>query len=167
MTKIPVATAAKMAGVQRSTLYRKRDKGGISFDKDENGNNIIDASELLRVYPNAKVESDKTQHVQQSQKQHMLHDATDNKNKLLQQELVFLREKLADKEKQLDEAKEREQDLSKKLDTVIENAAQEKTLLLEDHRNREGVMKQELEKATQEPIERPKRFLGIFPRKTG
>ena len=163
MSKIPVSAAAKMAGVQRSTLYRKNDKGELSFNVDESGNKCIDASELLRVYPNAKITKDD---MQQSQRQQMPQDATSNEYKALERELEYLREKLSDKEKQLDESKEREQDLSKKLDSIIENSAQEKVLLLEDHKQREINLKTELAEATKAPKPPTKRFLGIFPIKS-
>jgi vacuolar-type H+-ATPase subunit I/STV1 len=55
MAKFAIADAANRAGVERTTLYRKMNKGEISAEIDAHGNKVIDASELLRVYPDAKV----------------------------------------------------------------------------------------------------------------
>lgn len=55
MAKFAIADAANRAGVERTTIYRKMNKGEISAEIDAHGNKVIDASELLRVYPDAKV----------------------------------------------------------------------------------------------------------------
>lgn len=162
MTKIPVASA-KMANVQRSTLYRKNEKGDISFEKDASGNNVIDVSELLRIYPNATVDASSTQHNDESQKQQIEQEETIHNTALLEQEIKFLREKLKDKEEQLGKSEKRENDLSQKLDQIIANAAEEKVLLLEDHRDKTQKLEIELEELKRPPenaVEPPKRFLG-------
>lgn len=55
MPLFTVADAAKRAGVERTTLYRKLKKGELSAQSDASGNKFIEASELLRVYPDADV----------------------------------------------------------------------------------------------------------------
>jgi len=53
MPKVSISEAARLAEVERSTLYRKRNKSELSFDTDRKGNTVIDLSELGRVYPDA------------------------------------------------------------------------------------------------------------------
>ena len=48
--KYTVSEAAKIIGATRQTMYRHIEAKGISVEKDENGNQLIDASELMRVY---------------------------------------------------------------------------------------------------------------------
>ena len=49
-SKVNISQAAEMAGVTRATFYRHIDKKGISMEKDEDGNPLVDISELARVY---------------------------------------------------------------------------------------------------------------------
>lgn len=48
--KYTVNQAAKIVGATRQTVYRHIESKPISVEKDENGNQLIDASELIRVY---------------------------------------------------------------------------------------------------------------------
>lgn len=48
--KYTVNQAAKIVGATRQTIYRHIESKPISVEKDENGNQLIDASELIRVY---------------------------------------------------------------------------------------------------------------------
>lgn len=48
--KYSIAESARIAGVTRKTFYKHIDKRGISIEKDENDNPLVDASELIRVY---------------------------------------------------------------------------------------------------------------------
>ena len=50
--KYTVNEAARIVGATRQTIYRHIESKPISVDKDENGNQMIDASELIRVYGN-------------------------------------------------------------------------------------------------------------------
>ncbi|MFN3828408.1 MAG: hypothetical protein ACK4NR_12385 [Micavibrio sp.] len=50
--KYTVNQAAKIVGATRQTIYRHIESKPISVEKDENGNQLIDASELIRVYGN-------------------------------------------------------------------------------------------------------------------
>ena len=51
MAKVSITTAAKLAGVSRSTLYRSYiNKGLLSISKDQKDKRCIDTSELLRVF---------------------------------------------------------------------------------------------------------------------
>ena len=48
--KYTVNQAAKIVGATRQTIYRHIESKPISVEKDDNGNQLIDASELMRVY---------------------------------------------------------------------------------------------------------------------
>ena len=48
--KVSMSKAAKLAGIQRSTLYRHIEEKGISVIKEEGQHPKIDVSELIRVY---------------------------------------------------------------------------------------------------------------------
>jgi len=50
--KYTVNQAAKIVGITRQTIYRHIDSKPISIEKDELGNQLIDAAELIRVYGN-------------------------------------------------------------------------------------------------------------------
>ena len=50
--KYTVSEAAKIVGITRQTIYRHIDTKPLTIEKDENGNQLIDASELMRVYGN-------------------------------------------------------------------------------------------------------------------
>ena len=50
--KYTVIQAAKITGKSRQTIYRHIDAKPISVTQDDDGNQLIDASELIRVYGN-------------------------------------------------------------------------------------------------------------------
>src|SRR3712207_1333384 len=54
-TKLSQVQAAKAAGVSRVTIYRAIKSGRLSVERDEHGSMHIDASELLRVFPDASL----------------------------------------------------------------------------------------------------------------
>lgn len=49
-TRINISQAAKLYGIDRSTIYRDRDQGLISLDKDHKGKPYVELSELIRAY---------------------------------------------------------------------------------------------------------------------
>ncbi len=53
MENMGMAEAARRAGVERSTLYRKAKKGLITLKTGPGGTSRIEIAELLRVYPQA------------------------------------------------------------------------------------------------------------------
>lgn len=50
MAKVGAQRAAELVGKSKSTIQRAMKAGKISFDKDINGRNVIDVSELERVF---------------------------------------------------------------------------------------------------------------------
>lgn len=55
--KVSISEAARRAGVKRTTIYRKVEAGKLSKEIDDDGNPVIDLSELCRVYPSADTDS--------------------------------------------------------------------------------------------------------------
>lgn len=51
--KLSISEAARRAGIQRQTLYRKIKSGAISTVQGDDGQPLIDLSELARVFPSA------------------------------------------------------------------------------------------------------------------
>jgi hypothetical protein len=56
MTKLTQGQAAKAVGVSRTTIWRAMKDGRLSYEKSDDGSFQIDASELLRVFPQANVD---------------------------------------------------------------------------------------------------------------
>jgi transposase-like protein len=136
MSNVTISEAARLAGISRTQLYRGFiNKGKISVTKD-NEKVSIDLSELVRVFPNIKLDTvDTLQEVAES----------DIQNTPEQVGVVtLLREQLSKTEQQLAEAKAREEWLKQQIDEL----RQQQSNLLEN----------KLESS------KPKRkkFLGIF-----
>ena len=55
-TKLTQAQAARAAGVSRTTIWRAIKDGQLSYERVDGKNVLIDASELLRVYPQADLQ---------------------------------------------------------------------------------------------------------------
>jgi excisionase family DNA binding protein len=56
LTKLSQAQAARAAGVSRTTIWRSIKDGQLSYERVDGKNVLIDASELLRVYPHADLQ---------------------------------------------------------------------------------------------------------------
>lgn len=81
--RLSISEAARRAGIQRQTLYRKIKAGAISTVQDGDGQPQIDLSELARVFPAAIAAPASSV------------TAPDNQaDSLLQQEIRHLRERL-------------------------------------------------------------------------
>lgn len=60
MSQFPLAKAARLVGVSRATIYRMATEGKLSVSRTSRGVRIVDAAELLRVFPNARLETKET-----------------------------------------------------------------------------------------------------------
>ena len=97
MPAITITEAARRAGVQRSTLYRKARTGGLSVIKGADGKNRIEMSELLRVYPDAEQgAAPPVNGAQHRSKQHLQQAENVAENASLRRELSLLREQVHD-----------------------------------------------------------------------
>ena len=159
MPLFPVADAARRAGVERTTLYRKLKKGQISGQSDASGNKYIEASELLRVYPDADVSESFATMDQQLQERGIQQRATVNDNRLLQREIEVRDEKI----RALEQERERERrdaqttidDLRLRLDQEAEER-RKLTLILTDQRPQTLVpVAEQQPKVKQRPLARP------------
>jgi hypothetical protein len=105
MAQVSVTKAAGLAGVSRSTFYRSYiNTGKVSVGSDQQGNPVVDTSELLRVFG---VLHDTTE----SQDTEGVRDANDPKTLViseLESELHRVRDILRIREEELHKAEERE-----------------------------------------------------------
>ena len=137
-----VNEAAQIVGITRQTIYRHIDSKPISVIKDDNGNQMIEASELMRVYGSdidfkalsgdkpANVTSNKPQAVTTSNLE--IPTSIDDKIQLAKFEMQIenLRQQL--------EQKDEETDYIKKLLEEEKTERKAANNLLEDHREREN-----------------------------
>jgi len=137
MNKISITQAAKLAGISRQHFYKGYiNTGKISISKDSD-KSYVDSSELLRVFPECKV--DDNNNLQKQTMDDANKDAQDN-------ELVnMLKEQLKKAESQIAQAQEREEWLKQQIDEL----RRQQSNLLENKNSEE------------EPKPR-KKFLGIF-----
>lgn len=135
MPQFGVAEAAKRAGVERTTLYRKLQKGEISATQDSAGTKLIDASELLRVYPDADVLTPLPDVTPP-------HEATEATlavalEPVLQQELQLREQRIKDLERQLEQVRHDKNDVIDDLRRRLDDESQERrrlTAVLTDQR---------------------------------
>jgi hypothetical protein len=82
MTSLSLRSAAELAGVNKSTIFRAIQKGRLSAARTHTGDFAIDPAELLRVYPPKSEQPDER------------HDATELRvrNARLEAEVAALRE---------------------------------------------------------------------------
>lgn len=105
MPKVSISQAAKLAGVSRQHLYKKWITPGlVSVERDGETPPVIDVSELLRVFGTLHGHSQ----VERAQLQEATADEDSLNCRVLKAELAAARSFLAERETQLQEAKERE-----------------------------------------------------------
>lgn len=157
----PSEALEHLEGVSKNALYNDMNNGVLSYTDKKWGKKtrrIIQGAELVRVYQNKfKIQNNiETSQENTIKRPDTLQENTKTsyENKILQQEIDLLKQQLESKSDLLEEVKKSRDDLSMKLDKAQETL-QSQTFLLEHH-----------QKSTQKPVEPPKRFLGIFPRKT-
>lgn len=160
-TKFTAAQALQhLEGVSKKRLYELMNNGALSYEMESSGNStrrVIDGSELARVFSKkftpGNPEETKQETVSPMFQKRNETPETALETSLLKQEITFLRDKINAQEMVIKEAREREQDLSKKLDAA-QDSLQAQTRLLEDSRNRA-------------PTEKRKGFLATLLGKTG
>ena len=57
MARLTISEAIKQSGVARSTFYKKYVKQGLISVSEHDGKKYIDSSELVRVFPDLKIET--------------------------------------------------------------------------------------------------------------
>ncbi|MCK4946593.1 MAG: hypothetical protein KAS59_10075 [Alphaproteobacteria bacterium] len=154
----PSQAIRAIKGMTRKRFYEMLKNGEISYTKEKWGKkerHIVDGSELARVFSSdfkikETTETEKRDNLKQKET-----TETNIENKLLQQKVSFLDEKIQSQNKLLSEATEREKNLLDKLDKT-QSTIDRQTNLIEDLRD----------KPPKKLVEKPKRFLGIFPYKS-
>lgn len=155
---LSLGQAAKETNLSKSTISRAIKEGRLSANKNDNGSYSIDPSELFRVYPpKSNTTVDATEKLDTTQ----LIDYSSING--LQKEIDMLRERLRDKDQHIDTLSSQIEDVQQERDKWHQQVIK-KDVRLEDMRSEEEKLKSALE-AAQKPLEAPKRFLGIFPRK--
>ncbi len=137
--KYSISEAARIAGITRKTFYKHIDKKPISVEKDDNGNKLIDASELIRVYGdkckfehnNVKGDAANSKHVSTgvSIEETVQNKILEKENELLKNHLELLKTQLKREGDLLDNA-------TKALDKSLDNQK-----LIEDKSNKEDEWK--------------------------
>lgn len=120
MAQVSISEAAKLAGKNRTTIYKYINSGRLSAVVSVDGVKKIDISELLRVFPDCKI--DKKQQQGDNVTQQL---ATDEINRL-QQEIQHLKALMQAQQKLLDEKTERNNDLKQAL-LLLESKSPEKS----------------------------------------
>lgn len=135
----PSEAIRAVKGVTRKRLYEMMNNGDISYSKEEWGKKkrrVIDASELARVFPDSFKVGETTETKGNDNKKQPETTETGIENKLLEQKVEFLSQRLDDKEKQIQEKTELVSNLSSKLDKAQETIERQ-TYLIEDQRKPE------------------------------
>jgi len=144
MKYTPTQALERLKGITRKRLYEMMKNGDLSYS-NEDGKRSIDASELARVFGDRlKVESDSETFQSVEKKQNETQDMF-FENKLLQQKIELLEERLKDKDLE-------NKNLWNKFNEEAEERRKLTMMLI-------GMQ----EKVQEKPVERPKKFLGIFP----
>jgi hypothetical protein len=107
MAKISISEAARLAGISRSALYRGYiSKGKLTVERDKNNAPMVDTSELFRVFGETEKRTGE-QGIDQISEQVSLRE-----------EVARLRALVEVCERQLQEGKEREDWLRRKIDQL-------------------------------------------------
>jgi hypothetical protein len=143
--KLSMEQAATVIGKSKKTIYNHKDRNKFSFDTDEEGKTVIDASELLRVYGNKPDIIQRLKELQEPTNENGS-EITQNYTKkpmqsVKESEIVDYKIKLVKLEAELEKEKALKMKVEESLDyfkEALEKAqetAQKVTLLLEDQRS--------------------------------
>lgn len=130
--KLTLGQAAQEAGKNKSTVSRDIAKGKLSAEKQKDGSYLIDVSELFRVYPKPS----------ENKHRAIVANATDEVQTAMQLQALQLQldaamQRVADKEKHLQDKDQQLADLQQDRDHWRSHA-ERSTLLLEDLRQKEA-----------------------------
>lgn len=104
MAKLSISDAIKQSGVARSTFYKKYVRQGLISVSEDNGKKYIDSSELVRVFPDLKIETPNRTTLSQIEqpKNTQSNNIVHSENTHLKTEVKLLREALekAEQDKQ-------------------------------------------------------------------
>lgn len=132
MKELSITEAAKLAGISRQHLYNKYINKGLISVLKENDKSYIELSELLRVFPNCKIDDNSNSQILQvmTPQNIVIDKLIDSKDELIKS-----------LQQQLNDSKDREQWLKTKVDEL----QTQQNYLLEN-----------------KTAKKKKKFLGIF-----
>lgn len=107
MSKVSISRAARLAGISRPHLYRKYINQGLISIELENDKPVIEISELMRVFPLMKLDTDTTG-------KSVVNDTSYNTD--VQQVVTLLKEQLQLAKEQIMKGEEREKWLMQQLE---------------------------------------------------
>jgi DNA-binding transcriptional MerR regulator len=93
MAQVSISEAARLSRRSRTTLYRYKDEGKLSFSVDSQGNPVIDTAELIRVFGTIELDSDKHYVTHESDS---VRGSSEKENPLLLETVRRLEQELAD-----------------------------------------------------------------------
>ena len=143
---LTLGQAAKEAKKSKATISKYIKNGKLSVINKTDDGFQIDPAELFRVFP-----QDKQQTEQNEQSQTHINS---HKNSVLEKEIEVLRETIEELKLDKEDYKTRLDNAERRIAKLTDTISQQ-TLLLTDMR----------EKSQIKPVERNKKFLGIFPYK--
>ena len=167
----PSEAIRQVDGLDRKQLYERMDSNDSEYrvsytpvKKKKRTERVIDASELVRVFADRFTPIEQTtSETTDNDKKQVITTETIREISALEDEVKLLKKQLSD-----------EKDKSRLLEDTVDDLREDKkflqkqveshTLLLSDQRKREDELKEQLA-ITQQPVEAPRRILGIFPRK--
>lgn len=94
MAIVNMKQAAELAGVSRTTLWRKAKDGVLSTTKFPDGSPGVDTAELFRVFP--RVSDNETQVTHEETAMQLEKQVRESAIRVLEKEVVLLREQLHD-----------------------------------------------------------------------
>lgn len=144
--KLSMEQAAVVIGKSKKTIYNHKDKNKFSYDFDEDGKAVIDASELIRVYGNKPEITQRLKELQEPTNENKSVSTQGYTKKIApsvkESEIVDYKIKLARLEAELEKEKSIKIKVEEDLEyfkTALEKSqetAQKVTLLLEDQRSK-------------------------------
>jgi hypothetical protein len=126
MSKIGLMKAAELTGKSASTIHRAMKAGRVSFELNEHGERVVDASELFRVFP-PKASDNRAEELRDDTPRNIArHDTQAAK---MEVELRAEREKIAMLEQLLEEMRQERQAERREKEHLL-NILEKQTLLL-------------------------------------
>lgn len=143
---LTLGQAAKETGKSKATISKYIKNGKLSVHSRTDNGFQIDPSELFRVFPKSEQETGASERSQTPINANV-NSGLEKENEVLREAIAELKRDKEDYKRRLDSAEQR---ITKLTDTISHQ-----TLQLTDMR----------EKPPEKLVERPKKFLGIFPYK--
>ena len=146
MAKVSLNKASKETGVTLVTLSRWVKKGKVSAEKQKSGGYLMDTSEYDRIISLMKASPNMKHNIKGTMLEIETPKETPNDTSGLQVEVEFLRERLEDKEKVIEDLRN-DRDHWKDNSQQAQDIIAQQTRLLEHHQDRTS------SEATEKPIE--------------